>query len=192
MSKDRDYSAEYRRRIARGLAKGLTRSQARGHPKDNKASSTSKLPGPKADKKIDHAIRAMHEGSSLTGAARAARVSPERLRRYVKSYDIATRVGSTWVMTDNRPRDVPLIKRTSTRSIRVPNFAEASKVGRYFNAIQRLLDTGEVDQLSPFEGESVLDISGKRHGFETDPNNLFRWSAKDEQPFHEIYQIIAN
>lgn len=185
----RDYQAEYKRRIARGAARGLTRSQARGHPKGKETSS--RQASPVSDKKIDHAIRAMHEGSSLSGAARVARVSPERLRRYIKSYAIATRVGSAWVMTDNRPRDVPMIKGTSTHSIRVPNFEQASKVGRYFNAIQRLLDTGQVDQLSLFDGESVLDIKGKRHAFETDPNRLFRWSAKDEQPFHEIYQIVA-
>ena len=33
--KQRDYKAEYRRRIERGLAKGNTLSQARVHPKAN-------------------------------------------------------------------------------------------------------------------------------------------------------------
>ncbi|MFT3723033.1 MAG: hypothetical protein QM773_05540 [Hyphomonadaceae bacterium] len=189
MARNRDYSEEYRRRIARAEAKGLSRSQARGHPKIDERPARSVQSTP--DKKIDHAIRAMHEGSSLTGAAKAARVSPERLRRYLKTYEIASRVGRTWVMTDNRPRRVPIIFGSSIKAVVVPNFGEASKVGRYSNAVGKFVETGELHHIEPFAGDGVRDLDGDFHPFETDPNDLLRYAMKDEPEFHEIYQIVA-
>lgn len=188
----RDFKEEYRRRIARGLAKGLTRSAARGHsPNATVGAGSGGKARPTSDPKVDRAIRAMHDGASLSGAAKAARVSPERLRRFIKSYDIATRVGSAWVMTDNRPRRVPMIVGSNVKAIIVPNFAEASKVGRYSNAVHRFINSGEFEHIAPFEGDGVRDLKGKLHPFETDPNSLYRHAMKDEPPFHEIYQIIA-
>ncbi len=190
MRQDRNHREEYRRRIARAEAKGLSRSQARGHPKSGEPPARSSKPS--ADKKIDHAIRAMHEGSSLTGAAKAARVSSERLRRYLKTFEVASRVGRAWVLTDNRPRRVPIIVGSSLKVVVVPNFGEASKAGRYSNAVGKFVDTGELHHIEPFEGDGVRDLNGEFHPFETDPNDLLRYAMKDEPEFHEIYQIVAN
>ncbi|RYD84662.1 MAG: hypothetical protein EOP84_04885 [Verrucomicrobiaceae bacterium] len=190
MARTRNHSEEYRRRIERGLAQGLSRSEARGHPTTRKRLAKAKAP--KTDVKIDAAIRAMHEGHSLSGAAKATRVSPERLRTYLKSYDIATRVGSKWVMSDNRPRRVPIIVGSNVKAVIVPNFAEASKAGRYSNAVSRFINSGELEHIAPFDGDGVRDLKGKLHPFETDPNALYRFAMKDEPQFHEIYQIVAN
>lgn len=42
MPKQRDYRAEYQRRIQSGMARGLTRSQAAGHPKPGEVSASAR------------------------------------------------------------------------------------------------------------------------------------------------------
>ena len=78
----RDYKAEYARRTARGTAMGISRSQARGHPKPKESSVSSKRPPrPIEDDRLQLAFKVLRQEKSLTAAARAAKVSPERLRR---------------------------------------------------------------------------------------------------------------
>jgi hypothetical protein len=192
MARQRDYKAEYARRIARGKARGLSRSQARGHAKASEAQLRPKPVEDKSDARIEAAILAMNTGESLTGAARHARVSPERLRRFIVSQDMGVKQGRQWALADSRPRRVPIIKNTNIKAITVPGFDDASRVGQYHNQVGRFVRTQDLSVLQPFVGEGVTDISGKFHPFETDPNALIRYAMKDEPEFHEIYQIIQN
>jgi hypothetical protein len=194
MSSQRDYQAEYARRIARGAARGLSRSQARGHPKGSEApasiAASVPKPKPKADPALEAAILAMNRGESLTQAARDARISPERLRRHLISKNLAFKQGTRWALADNRPRRVPMIERARTKAVIVPGFDEASRVGRYHNAIGRFLRSQDLSALDAFRGQGVTDTQGRFHPFETDPNALIPYALKDEPEFHEIYQII--
>lgn len=185
----RDYEAEYQRRIARGLAKGLTRAEARGHAPASKRLRATK---PKSDPKIEAAILAMNSGSSLAAAAKAAHVSPERLRYFLKSTGIAKRKDRRWVMQDSRARRVPMIAGANSKSISVRGFKAASEVAKHDAAYRKFIDSGDVDPILPFRGRGVRDLKGKLHLFETDPNELYRYAARDEPQFHEIYQIVAN
>lgn len=196
MPRQRDYQAEYARRIARGAARGLSRSQARGHPRGSEAplsletSAPKPKPKPKADPALEAAIRAMNRGESLTQAARDARISPERLRRHLISKSLAFKQGTRWALADNRPRRVPMIEQGRTKPVYVPGFDEASRVGRYHNAIGQFLRSQDLNSLEAFRGQGINDIAGRFHPFETDPNALIRYALKDEPEFHEIYQII--
>lgn len=194
MSRQRDYKAEYARRIARGQARGLSRSQARGHPKGSEApasvATSAPKPKPKADPSLETAILAMNRGESLTQAARDARISPERLRRYLVSQSLASKQGTRWALADDRPRRVPMIEQARTKAVIVPGFNEASRVGSYHNAIGQFLRRQDPSALDAFRGQGVNDITGRFHPFETDPNALIRYALKDEPEFHEIYQII--
>ena len=192
MAHQRDYSAEYERRIARGRAKGLTRSAARGHAKASDKPAREKPKSVKPDPKLEAAIRQMNGGASLTASAKVAHVSPERLRRFVAANDLGQREGRKWVMADNRPRRVPIIDGSDSRTITVPGFAEASRVARYHNAVRRFINDADENMLRPFDGETVRDVNGADHPLQTDPNALFRFAAKDEPEFHEIYQIVSN
>lgn len=186
----RDYSAEYQRRIERGLAKGKTRSEARGHPTTYaKSSRPSAL---KSDARLEIAVRAMNTGAPLSWAAKAAQVSPERLRRFIKSNDLGVRQGRAWVMRDMRARRVPMIAGSNSSTITVPGFDEASTVARFDHAVRRALETGDFEPVFAFEGQGVRDLKGKLHPFETDPNALYRYAMRDEPEFYEIYQIVAN
>lgn len=188
--KTRDYRAEYKARIAKAATEGRSRSQGRGHPKASERPART-APRVEADDKINVAIRLMHGGASLTKAAQAVHTSPERLRAFVKDNAIAKRDGRRWTMTDDRPRRVSIIADASAKAIIVPNFTEASRTGKYHNAVRRYVNSGNPDHLREFRGKGVHDFRGNFHPFETDPNDLFRYAAKDEPEFHELYQVIA-
>ena len=191
LRKPRDFKAEYARRIARGLNAGLTRSQARGHPaKAEKPVRKRKAPAA-LGRKFEKAVRALRAGESQRAAARAAGISVERFRRHIYANNIANREGSRWVMVDNRARRVPTIYRGEFKAVTVQGFDEASRAGKYHNAVGHFVRTNDYDAIEPFEGQGLTDHKGRFHPFETDPNELHRYATADNPAFHEIYQIIS-
>lgn len=191
MKQQRDYKAEYARRIERATAKGLSRSQARGHAKVHETPLKIKDPPREKLAGLEAALRRLRRGESLSASARAERISPETFRRFVKGQQLAQREGRKWVLTDHRPRRVSIIVKGDQRAIVVPSFSDASVAGRYWNASGRFVREGDIEILRPFEGKGLTDVKGTFHPFETDPNELFRFALKDEPAFHEIYAIVA-
>ena len=106
MSKGRrDYRAEYARRITHGAAKGISRSQARGHPKPKELSVLSKrLPRPIEDERLQLAFKVLRQEKSLSAAAKAAKIAPERLRHFATERDIIERQGRRWIVRHQLPR----------------------------------------------------------------------------------------
>ena len=185
----RDYKAEYRRRIERGLARGLSRSQARGHPKANEQAIEPIVP--KGDPGLEAAIREMNRGTSMTAASRSRHVSAERLRRFLSLQGLAEREGRRWVMTDSRPRQVPVMTGGRVRILAVDGFDQARLVGEHHQAVGEFVRTNDIELLKPFEGKFVRAINGRKYPLETDPNALHRIAATDTPPFHEIYAITS-
>lgn len=137
MARQRDYKAEYQRRIERGLAKGLSKSQARGHPRAGEAAAAAAAPGRgvsrsrrrnraardaiKADPRLEEGFKALRRGASLSKAASSAGVSRERLRRFIGENDLADWKTRNWIVTDKRPRRVPLISKGRQIDVVVAN-----------------------------------------------------------------------
>jgi len=199
----RDYKAEYARRIARGLAQGLSRSQARGHPKPlepakqaiaqaAKSAGSAKPAKPaKFDRRLEEGFRALREGQTLAGSAKAVRVSPERLRRYIAETGMARREGRRWVIgPDVRPRIMRMCSAGEIDIVTV-NPEEAKKIGGYLSAVSQFLNTNNTAFLAPFAGAAVTDITGKVHPFETDPNALRRLDSTGGDSFEDVYRIVV-
>ena len=191
MSSKRNYAIEYTRRIVRAVAKGISRSQARGHPKPAETAVGSKrIAKPLEDDRLQLALKVLRQEKNLTVAAREAKISPERLRRYATEKNIIERQGRRWIVRQQLPRRMLLFSDGKTLQLVVGDFASASKVGRLMSAVSAFLRTNNPAGLRPFEGASVADISGKIHPFETRPNALYRLASAHDQSFEHIYRIV--
>lgn len=187
MARKRDYRAEYRRRIERGLKRGLSRSHARGHAKA--ADQQAKIKPPQSNAAINAAVREMNRGSSLTAAARANHVSPERLRGFLTFFHLGGRKGRRWVTHDNRARRLPVLTGGEFRILTLAGYEQARLVGEHYNAAGAFVRTNDVQLLIPFKNSFVRSTDGTRHRLETNPNALHRIAAMDTPAFHEIYEI---
>jgi hypothetical protein len=187
----RDFAAEYDRRVARALARGLSRSQARGHPRVGEAPvSTKRPPKPIPDDRLQQALRVLRQDKSLTAAAKAAHVSPERLRQVAKSKGAIKKQGRRWIIDPDLPRRMPLFSRGRAVEVTVAGDA-ASKIGAYMDAVGKFLTSNNRDLLKPFVGQSVKDTAGKAHPFETNPNALYRLASAGEATFEQVYRIVV-
>jgi hypothetical protein len=189
--KRRDYAAEYARRIARALARGLSRSQARGHPKAGELAASAKRPiRPIPDALLQRALRTLRQHGKLKDAAKAARVSPERLRRFAKSQGAITKKGRRWIVNPKLPRRMLIYSRRRAVPVILGDQASATIAGRYMSAVGEFLSYQDISLLQPFAGQSVTDVRRKKHPFETDPNWLYRLASSGES-FEAVYRIIV-
>jgi hypothetical protein len=187
----RNYTAEYARRVARALERGLTRSQGRGHPKPGESSvSKRKSPKPIEDGRLQQALRSLRQEKSLTAAAKAARVSPERLKHVAQSKGAIKKEGRRWIVDPALPRRMPLFSRGRAIEVVVSGEA-ASQIGAYMDAVGKFLATNNRELLKPFVGQSVTDTSGTILPFETNPNTLYRLAAAGEATFEQVYRIVV-
>lgn len=188
MARQRDYQAEYARRIARGVAQGRTRSQARGHPPARAPSGGAA----RYDRRLEEGLKALRGGKTLNAAARAIGVAPERLRAYVRQSGVAEKRQGRWqVVNDPRHREVPLFSAGKHIRVVVPGYEESRLVGSFMATVKAFLNTNDATVLEPFVGQSVLDIAGRRHAFETRPNVLYRLDAAGGERFEQVYRIVA-
>ena len=192
MPRERDYKAEYARRIARGLERGFSRSQARGHPKTSERHVAGKVTQPAYSPELETGLRELRWGKSLTASAREIGVSPERLRRYLKNAGVIRKRKGRWIAAEDfRPRQMLIYSEGEARTITVADYESASLIGRYMSAVGQFLNSNDPDFLTPFEGEFVTDIQGRTYLFETRPNVLYRLSAAETETFEQIYRIVV-
>jgi hypothetical protein len=186
--RQRDYKAEYRRRVERGQSKGLSRSQSRGHPKAKE--KNVRKPRPISDASLQISLQALRSGKTLAEAAKEIRVSPERLRNQAQAKGIIKRRGRKWVIKNNIRREILIFSQGEAIKIVVGTLHQASKAGRYMAAAGNFLRSNNAAYLQPFIKESVTDAKGKKHPFETNPNALYRIAAGTDT-FEQIYRIVT-
>ncbi len=191
--KMRDYATEYARRIARALSLGLTRTQARGHPRPLEGFMSKRKRPLLDEERLQRALRTLRQEQSLKAAAKAARVSPERLKHAATGKGAISKEGRRWVVSPDLPRRMLLYSRGQALVVTVADLPTASRIGQFMSAVAKFLESPNRDLLAPFEGESITDISGRRsrrRSFETDPNNLYRLASVGGEAFESVYKIV--
>jgi hypothetical protein len=190
--KQRNYAAEYARRIQRALAQGFTRTQARGHAKAGEAAiSNRRSPKPLDDTRLQRALKELRQTKSLSGAAKAARMSPERLRAAAISKGAIEKQGRRWAVRHDLPRKVLIYSDGREFTPVVGDFDQASLAGKYIDAVGDFWTTANPSHLENFIGKSVTDISGRVHPLETNANALFRLRKLTRTSFEEVYRIVV-
>lgn len=191
MPSDRDYRAEYARRIASAANRGLSRSQGRGHARHNEAPARQRAGQvAAADDRLEQALRALRQTGNRAAAAKSVGVAPERLRRFLlENVQIEGR-GRTLKIIDDRIREMPVISGGKVSTLRLRGFDQASLNGNYLNAVRKFLETNDIAVLTPFAGQSVTDVRSVSHPLETRPNTLRRLAHAGDDLFHEIYRLI--
>ena len=186
----RNYAKEYLIRIARGLAGGKSRAQARGHAR------AADLPGDasprpfRRSEPLEDALKLMKKGVSQRNAAKLARVSPERLRRFQKANTASHREGRRWIISDTRPVPFVMATRGRMRDVIVPHDATGD-ISRHWIAINLFLESNDPSHLALFVGKGLRDTSGAFHPFETRPNVLRKLDSVGELSFVDIYRQMA-
>ena len=190
MAKIRNYQVEYERRIARALSLGHSRSQARGHAKAGEKPMRSQTTRSPPDDRLELALKLLRKSGNQSLAAKEARVSRERFRRFLGENGLADRQGRKWVFNDNRARKMSIITVHGSRLIKVAGFEAASLIGKHSAAVGKFLDTTDASLLKPFQGVSITDTSDKAHFFETRPNHLYRLAASGSETFEMVYRLV--
>jgi hypothetical protein len=190
--KPRNYTAEYARRIQRALAQGYTRTQARGHAKASEAPiSNRRSPKPLDEVRLQRALKDLRSKGSLSEAAKAARISPERLRAAALSKGAIEKKGRRWTVKADLPRKVLIYSAGREYTPTVGHFDQASLAGKYVDAVGDFWKTADTEHLKPFEGQSVTDINGRAYPLEINPNALFRLRKLTRTSFEEVYRIVV-
>lgn len=192
--RERNYKAEYARRIERGLAAGLTRSAARGHWSEANATD-----GPAAAHQTVHqgsplelALRMLRRGHTMTSTARLMRISRERLSAYAKLNAGASRQGRHWTFNDLRRRRVLVLSTDGAQTIVVLGFEPARLAGLHWTeADDALGDHSLVPEFQRrWDGISIRDTSGRRYFLTTDPNQIYRELYATDVRFEEVYRFV--
>jgi hypothetical protein len=176
--------------VASAGARGLSKSQARGHARSSEAAITAPRATGPLDDKLIAALRNFRTTNNLSAAAREARVSRERFRRFLGAEQVAKRDGRAWTITDNLIRELDMISAGRRQLVRVRGFDAASTIEKHNAAVRKFIRHRDPSFLAPFADVVITDSAGRHHTLETRPNTLLRLASSGGDGFEAVYRII--
>lgn len=88
---------------------------------------------------------------------------------------------------DRIPRSLKFYEKGKLSHAEVANSEVASDIGRYWNAVSKLIETGRSSALRVFRHRRFKDITGRFHTLETDPRVIL--DLEQRRPKRELFTI---
>jgi hypothetical protein len=143
--------------------------------------------------RVAHVISKMRaDGLSLRQASREFGIDSRTVLRLGGSA-VRKRASGRYVAkaSDQLLRVLAVPTDKGTREIALRGSKQASLLGRYWDAVQRYLQTGDASSLQTFRGKYLTDANGKRTELLTDPNELNRLGNAGVLSFESLYARVA-
>jgi len=145
---------------------------------------------PGAMRRALDALAAMRHGKSLTRAARAAHTTASTVKKYSGAALKRGKDGHYAARSDQLVRHIRFLTPEGIVGLPVRGTASASRIGRYWTAVDHFLRTGETNRLAEFRGRAVR-VGKAAHAFVTDPRTLQRLAYAGEVSFEDLYAMTA-
>jgi hypothetical protein len=142
--------------------------------------------------KIGQVTTEVRLGTTLTQASRKFGIDPRMVKRLAKPGLRKLRNGR-WAAkkSDRLLRVLPLPSREGLIDIGVGDSRQATVIGKYWNAVDLYLSSGDESALHAFQGKYMIDSDGKRVPLMTDIHELDRLGSAGNLSFESLYARVA-
>jgi hypothetical protein len=141
---------------------------------------------------VGQAVTEMRAGASLRQASRKFGLDTRKVLQLARPA-LRKRRNGRWSATksDRLLRVLPMPTDKGLVDIGVPDSSQATAVGKYWNAVDDYLGTGETSSLRFFEREFIVDADGRPVPFMTNTNELDRLGSAGNLSFESLYARVA-
>jgi hypothetical protein len=128
------------------------------------------------------------DGTSLNRAAREFGIDPKVLTKLARSALRKQPNGRYVARKDDRLlRVLVTLTEDGTQEIAIRDSRQASRLGTYWVAVQKFLQTGDASALKKFHGTKITDATRKRFLLLTDEAQLNRLGSAGVLSFETLY-----
>ena len=142
--------------------------------------------------KIGQVTTEVRLGTTLTQASRKFGIDSRLVSRLGKSA-LRKLSNGRWAAkkSDRLLRVLPLPSREGLIDIGVGDSLQASVIGKYWNAVDLYLNTGDDSALDAFQGKYIIDADGGRFFLMTNIRELDRLGSAGNLSFESLYARVA-
>lgn len=184
---------QYRNALARkkGFQSWSAQQRARRAVEDREAEARLHPAAREARRRaLDALARMRRDRVSLRAAARLSETTPNAVLRYARP--ALRKAHGRYVPTpgDRLYRPMRFLTARGQITLEVTSSRTASRVARYFEAVDHYLKTGDTTALRPFRRKHIR-VGKVAYPFVTDPHVLDRLAGAGEVSFEDLYAQVA-
>jgi hypothetical protein len=143
-------------------------------------------------KNIAQAVTEVRAGASLRQASRKFDLDPRKVSRLARPALRKLRNGRWAAKTDDRLLRVLVIPtRKGLYEVGMRDSRQATRLAKYWTAVDRYRDTGDASALQEFRGKHIIDARGKRVRLLTNLGKLDRLGSAGVLSFESLYARAA-